>query len=462
MIGNTAIILAAGAGVRMKSRVPKVLHQVCGRTMLEQVIRQVKLCGIKDIVVVVGHGSEQVMAACASTDVKFALQKEQLGTGHAVMQAVGFIPDEGDVLILCGDTPLISSQTLQDFIKAHNQSQNDGTVLIADLKDPFGYGRIVKNEMGDLKKIVEQKDASDVEKIINEINSGVFCFKAELLKANLARLSTNNAQGEYYITDVISLAASEGKRAGIYKIKDADEIMGINNRIQLALAEQIMQRRIIEKLMLEGVTFIDKESAYIEDSVEIGIDTIVYPGVILKGTTRIGESCIIGQNSRIEDSSVGDFVEIQSSLILKSKVGDYSTIGPFAYLRPGSQLGRHVKIGDFVEVKNAAIGNYSKASHLSYIGDADVGSHVNIGCGVVFVNYDGKKKYRSIILSGAFIGSNSNVVAPVTVGENAYIAAGTTVTRDVPGGALCLGRVKEKHIEGWVARKQLLKNHEED
>ncbi len=462
MIGNTAIILAAGAGIRMKSRIPKVLHQVCGRTMLEQVIRQVKLCGMKDVIVVVGHGSEEVMAACADMDVKFALQKEQLGTGHAVMQAADFIPGEGDVIILCGDTPLIRCQTLQDFIKAHHQSRNDGTVLTADLEDPFGYGRIVKDEKGNLKKIVEQKDASDVEKTVSEINSGVFCFKADLLKANLARLNTNNAQDEYYITDVISLAASEGKRAGIYKIKDADEIMGINNRIQLALAEKIMQSRIVEKLMLDGVTFIDKESTYIEDSVEIGMDTIVYPGAILKGKTRIGESCIIGQNSRIEDSTVGDFVEIQSSVIIKSSVGDQSTIGPFAYLRPGSQLGRHVKIGDFVEVKNAAIGNYSKASHLSYIGDADVSSHVNIGCGVVFVNYDGKKKYRSIILSGAFIGSNSNVVAPVTVGENAYIAAGTTVTRDVPSGALCLGRVKEKHIEGWVARKQLLKNQKED
>ena len=462
MIGNTAIILAAGAGIRMKSSVPKVLHRVCGRSMLEQVIRQVELSGIKNVIVVVGYGAQEVIKACTHLDVKFVFQKEQLGTGHAVMQAASFIPEQGDVLILCGDTPLISSKTILDFIKAHNQSNNDGTVLTADLPDPFGYGRIVKDEKGNLQRIAEEKDASDSEKKISEINSGLFCFKADLLKTHLKRLNTNNAQGEYYITDVIGLAASEGKKAGVFKIGDADEIMGVNNRIQLALAEKIMQKRIVEKLMLDGVTFIDPESAYIEDSVEIGLDTVIFPCVSLRGKTRIGKACIIGQNSRIEQSEVGDLVEIQSSVIIKSSVGEQSTIGPFAYLRPGSIIGQHVKIGDFVEVKNASIGNYSKASHLSYIGDAEVGSYVNIGCGVVFVNYDGKKKQQSIILSGAFVGSNSNIVAPVTIAENAYIAAGTTVTRDVPAGALCLGRVKEKHIEGWVARKKLLRNQKED
>ena len=462
MICNTAIILAAGAGVRMKSSIPKVLHRVCGKPMLEQVISQVRQSGIRDIVVIVGHGSTEVMKACSSLSVKFALQKEQLGTGHAVMQAADHLPKKGSVLILCGDTPLISSETITAFINRHHSENNDATVLTADLTDPYGYGRIVKDQEGRLCKIVEQKDASEAEQKICEINSGMFCFNADLLEANLKNLNTHNAQGEYYITDLISLAVSEGKRAGVYKIADEWEIMGINNRIQLALAEKTLQRRIIEKKMLQGVTFIDPDSTYIEEAVEIGMDTILYPGTSLKGNTCIGKSCLIGQNSRIEGSLLGDSVEIQSSVIIDSRVGDHSTVGPFAYLRPGSQIGQHVKIGDFVEVKNASIGNYSKASHLSYIGDAEVGSHVNIGCGVVFVNYDGNKKYRSIILSGAFIGSNSNIVAPVTISENAYVAAGTTVTRDVPRGALCLGRVKEKHIEGWVARKKLLKDPKED
>jgi bifunctional UDP-N-acetylglucosamine pyrophosphorylase/glucosamine-1-phosphate N-acetyltransferase len=459
---NTAVILAAGAGTRMKSSTPKVLHKICGKTMIGHVLSQVQQAGVENIILVVGHGASEVINACAEYGVQIVYQTELLGTGHAVMQAQDYLPDQGDVLILCGDTPLITEATLTKLINIHAVERNSATVLTAELEDPYGYGRILRNEFDQVTRIIEQKDASEEDKTIREINSGLFCFNSKLLKENLLKLKTDNAQNEYYITDVLSLAAGEGKKTGAYKINDINEIMGINNRVQLAEAEKVMRGRILKDHMLNGVTVIDPDHTYVDGSVQIGVDTILHPGVILSGNTVIGENCSIGQNSKIDNSTIGDEVSIQSSVIMSSIIGDKSTVGPFAYLRPGSKLGRCVKIGDFVEVKNATMGDHSKASHLSYIGDADVGSHVNIGCGVVFVNYDGKRKFRSVVLDGAFIGSNSNLIAPVTVAENAYVAAGTTVSRDVPKGALCLGRVKEKHIEGWVERKKLLTELKED
>jgi len=462
MVCNTAVILAAGAGTRMKSSLPKVLHKVCGRPMIEHVINQVRRSGVEDIILVVGHGAEGVVSACTELGVRFAVQEEQLGTGHAVMQARELLPENGDVLILCGDTPLITGEGLAGFMEFHREGANDASVLTAELAEPYGYGRIIRDSRGGLVKIVEQKDADENEKQVREINSGIFCFNAAILKSNLTKLKTDNSQNEYYITDVLGIAVREGGRTGAYLVADAADIAGINTRVQLADAERVMRGRIAERHMLAGVTMIDPGAVYLDDTVEIGPDTVLYPGAFLTGKSVVGQGCVIGQNSRIEDSIIGDGVEVQSSTIIRSSVGDGSSIGPYAYLRPDSRIGKKVKIGDFVEVKNAIIGDYSKASHLSYIGDADVGRNVNIGCGVVFVNYDGKKKYRSTVRDGAFVGSNCNLVAPVVIEENAYVAAGTTVTRNVPNGSLCLGRVKEKHIEGWVQRKNLLREVKED
>lgn len=450
---KTALILAAGQGTRMKSETPKVLHKVCGRSMLEHVLDAAKGSGAEQNVVVVGHGAEEVIEKTADPGLTFVHQKQQLGTGHAVLMAEHVLPEEGLVLVLCGDTPLITKETLQEFITYHAESKNSVSVLTAIFEEPYGYGRIVKDTQGRLLKIVEEKDADPEEKNIKEINSGMYCFDAASLKANLKKITNNNAQGEYYLTDLIEIAVKQNEKTGAYPVKNRDEIMGVNTRVQLAAAEGIMRRRINEKHMLAGVGMIAPEAVYIGTNVEIGKDTIIYPGAILSGKTVIGEGCIIGQNCRIENSTIGNGTEIQSSTVIDSKVGNNTSIGPYAYLRPKSNVGSEVKIGDFVEVKNASIGDGSKASHLSYIGDADVGKDVNIGCGVVFVNYDGVNKFRSTVEDEAFIGSNSNLVAPVHVERRGYIAAGTTVTRTVSEGTLVVGRPKERVIQGWGERK---------
>ena len=355
--------------------------------------------------------------------------------------------------MLCGDTPLITAQTLERLIAFHEREKNGVTVLTARMEDPFGYGRIVRTEAGALQKIVEEKDADEKTKEIDEINSGMYCFEAGFLKRSLEKLTNDNAQQEYYITQLIEIALAEDVKAGAFLIDDNQEIMGVNHRAQLAQAEALLRQRINREHMLAGVTFTDPMTAYIDAEVVIGRDTLIGPGVILKGKTVIGEDCEIGHNCRIVDSTIGSGVKIQSSTILESSVGDETTIGPCAYLRPHSDLGKKVKIGDFVEVKNAHIGDGSKASHLAYIGDADVGRDVNIGCGVVFVNYDGINKFRSVVEDDAFIGSNSNLIAPVHVEKQGYIAAGTTICRDVPEGSLVVGRTKERVIPTWGARK---------
>jgi len=453
----TALILAAGAGTRMRSKLPKVLHKICGTAMVEYVIDAVQEMRVSKTVVVIGHGAEQVERALSHRDVQFVLQREQLGTGHAVMQSAAALPDEGNVLLLCGDTPLITRETLEELVRFHEEGNYQMTVLTAEMENPAGYGRIVRDKRGNVEKIVEHKDADEEQRAIREINSGMYCCDAKLLKEAVAGLNNNNQQKEYYLTDVVEILKQKGYRIGAYTVADETEIMGINSRAQLAEAEAVMRRRIIEKWMDMGVTFIDPQNTYIDKDVKIGNDTIIYPGVILKGKTEIGEDCIIGHNCRIEDSRIADKVEIQSSTILQSFVGEGCHIGPYAYLRPNSKLGKNIKIGDFVEVKNSSIGDGSKASHLAYIGDAEVGKNVNIGCGVVFVNYDGKNKHRTVVEDNAFIGSNSNLVAPVTVKKHGYIAAGSTITKEVPEGALSVAREKQTNIEGWVARKGLLK-----
>jgi len=452
-----SIILAAGAGTRMKSKIPKVLHKVAGISMIENVIDVVEKIGCHNNIVVVGHGAEEVKNSISSRNVDFVYQENQLGTGHAVMQAEKFISDDSDVIVLYGDTPLIRDSSIKEFIQYHSENSLVASILTTVMENPTGYGRILRDEGGEISSIVEEKDADTEVKKIKEINSGIYCFKGKYLKYALSNITNKNEQGEYYLTDVIGILKKENLRVGAFKLDDYREIMGVNSRVQLAEAERIMRERILENLMNNGTTIIDPNNTYIEKGVTIGRDTIIYPGTILKGNTIIGEDCLIGPNCNIEDSEIKNSVEIKSSTIIKSFVDEGTTIGPYAYLRPNSRLGKNVKIGDFVEVKNSVIGNNSKASHLSYIGDGVVGENVNIGCGVVFVNYDGKNKNKTIVEDNAFIGCNVNLISPVTIKKNSYIAAGSTITKDVPPGALSVARSRQQNKEGWVERKGLNK-----
>ena len=447
-----AIILAAGKGTRMKSKYPKVVHKVCGKEMVNHIIDVSKQSGVKEVVTILGHESE-VVKSILPNDTMIAMQTEQLGTGHAVKMAKEYIKDEDVIVILCGDTPLIKDETLKRLFAYHIDNEYIVTVLTTKVDNPTGYGRVIRDENGDLLKIVEQKDGKPEELAVNEINSGIYCFNGQRLREALDLLDNNNAQGEYYLTDTIKILRDKGFKVGAYNGSTIEELMGVNSRLELSKAETLMRQRINEFHLLNGVTIIDPAATYIEADVEIGQDTIVYPGAMLHGKTKIGKECIIGMNTSIKNSTIGDYTEVNNSTIIDSTVGENTTVGPYAYLRPNSNIGNNVKIGDFVEVKNATIEDNSKASHLSYIGDAHVGKDVNIGCGVVFVNYDGKNKFKSVVKDGAFIGSNSNLVAPVTVEEKGYIATGSTITNDVPAGSLAIARERQVVKEGWVEKK---------
>lgn len=448
-----AIILAAGEGTRMKSKTPKVLHKIVGKSMVEHVIDAADAVGCTRKVVVVGSGREKVEADLSALDLTFVHQAERLGSGHAVMVAEHEIDNEEDVLILCGDTPLIQGKTLQKLIDAHCEAGNACTVLTAELEDPTGYGRIVRDPKGNVLKIVEQKDANEEIKAIKEINSGIYCFKGALLKEYLSKIDNNNSQKEYYLTDMLELLNVAGYLVGTAVVEDFDDLRGVNSRLQLSESEAIFRRRINEYWMSEGVTFIDPTQTYIEKDVTIGRDTILYPGTSLGGKTTIGEDCQIGPNAHLENMSIGNEVTIKESTLSNSSVDHRTTVGPYAYVRPGSKIGTDAKIGDFVEVKNSVIGNGTKISHLTYVGDAEVGERVNLGCGVVFVNYDGQNKFKTIVEDDCFVGCNVNLVSPVKVGKGAYVGAGSTITKDVPAGALGVARERQTNIEGWVARK---------
>lgn len=447
----TPIILAAGEGKRMHSKVPKVLHRVCGTPMVEHVINCARKLSDAEPVVVIGHGAEQVSHAL--TGVKFVIQERQLGTGHAVMQAEKYITD-GDILILYGDTPLLRPEILAEMHEKHRAEGYSATILTSDIEDPTGYGRIVRRADKLVEAIVEEKDADSSTKLIKEINSGIYFFSGRELREALKRLNNDNAQGEYYLTDVIGIMREKGLLIGAYKIGNTEDIMGVNNRYQLSEANEIMRSRISKQLMLDGVTILDPNNTYIEASVKIEQDVTIYPGCILEGDTVIQEDSIIGPNTRIRDGKIGRGVSIQSSVVLESSVGEGTTIGPFAYIRPGNNIGKHARIGDFVEMKNSNFGDHSKASHLTYVGDGDVGKNVNLGCGVVFVNYDGKHKHRTYVGDNSFVGCNANLIAPVRINENTYIAAGTTVTTDVPKDSMAIGRARQENKEGWVTKRE--------
>ncbi|OCA80674.1 UDP-N-acetylglucosamine diphosphorylase/glucosamine-1-phosphate N-acetyltransferase [Bacillus sp. FJAT-27225] len=452
MSNRFAVILAAGQGTRMKSKLYKVLHPVCGKPMVEHVVDEISKLSINEIVTVIGHGAEKVKAQLGEKS-SYALQEKQLGTAHAVMQAAGQLADrEGVTLVVCGDTPLITSGTMEALFNHHSATGAKATVLTAQMMDPAGYGRVVRDQSGHVEKIVEHKDASDEERSITEINTGTYCFDNQALFSALKNVSNENSQGEYYLPDVIEILKKQGEIVTAYMTDDPAESLGVNDRIALSEAERIMRSRLNEKHMRNGVTIIDPAATYIGPDVQIGQDTIILPGTILSGKTTIGSDCKIGPNTEIESCEIGNETVIRQSAAFNSSIGSKVNIGPFAHIRPDSKLGNEVKIGNFVEIKKAVMGDSSKASHLSYIGDAEVGSEVNIGCGSITVNYDGKNKFLTRIEDGVFIGCNSNLVAPVTIGKGAYVAAGSTITENVPPEALSVARARQVNKENYVQK----------
>lgn len=447
-----AVILAAGQGKRIKSDLPKVLHKVCGKEMVNHVIDTMRKADIEDVNVVIGKGAELVKSNTESRNVSFAVQTEQLGTGHAVKCAIDFLKGKSGIVgVFAGDAPLIKAETIENLFNEHEKSGNKATLLSSLVEDPTGYGRIVRNGE-EVVKIVEHKDCNEEELKINEMNAAIYCFDIEALLASLDKLSNNNNQGEYYLTDVIGILKDQGEKVGAIII-DYEETIGVNSRVQLAEAEEILRNRINLMHMENGVTLIDPKSTYIGADVEILNDTIIYPNNNIEGNTKIGKGVVIYPNSRISNSVIGNEVEIQSSVILDSTIGEKTTVGPFAYIRPESIIGSKARIGDFVEIKKSTIGDNTKVSHLTYIGDAEVGENCNFGCGTVVVNYDGKKKNKTEIGNNSFIGCNTNLVSPVKVYDNTYIAAGSTITDDVHEGELAIARARQRNIPGWVEKK---------
>lgn len=455
MSNTCAIILAAGKGTRMKSQKPKVLAEILFKPMLGYVVDACRGADVEDICVVTGFRSEMVEEYLNSIGTfSIAKQTEQRGTGHAVMMAKEFLEKNRgkDVLVLYGDTPYLNAETISSAYEQHKKENNDITLITAMLDDPQSYGRIIRS--GDkITKIVEKKDASPEEAAIKEINAGTYWFSVDNLLSVLDGLTTNNAQGEYYLTDTIALTLSQGGTVGGYIAPNSDIILGANSRKDLYELNEKMRMSVIQKHFENGVEFISTDGVYIAPDAVIGADTAVYPGTIIKENVIIGEDCKIGPNTLIQKSTIGDRVKLNSVQCYQSKVHDDADIGPFVHIRPNSEIHHHVHIGDFVEVKNSTIGAGTGISHLTYVGDSDVGKNVNFGCGVVTVNYDGVNKHRCTIKDGAFIGCNTNLVAPVTIGENAYTGAGSTITKDVPSQALGIARARQENKEGFSEKK---------
>lgn len=448
-----AIILAAGEGKRMNSHIPKVLHNVCGKEMINHVIDTLRNCNIENVNVVIGKGAEKVKKGTESRNISYSVQEVQLGTGHAVMCAEEFLKDKtGTVAIFVGDGPLITENTVNSLINYHEQGEFSATILTSIMNDPAKYGRIIRDEKGQVEKIVEFKDCNEDEVKVQEINSGMYCFDIQALLCTLSKLNNNNNQGEYYLTDVIEILKKENKKVGAINVP-TEEITAVNSKFELSIVENIMKNRINKKHMENGVILIDPTNTYINCDVEIGIDTIIYPNNVIEGKTIIKDNCTIYPGCRIKDSIIKSNVTIQSSVILESTVGEETTVGPFAYIRPQTTVGNKVKVGDFVELKKSTIGDGTKISHLTYIGDAEVGEKCNFGCGTVVVNYDGVNKHKTIVGNNSFIGCNSNLIAPVEVEENTYIAAGSTITKKVPKNSLAIARAKQENKENWVINR---------
>lgn len=449
---NYAIILAAGKGTRMKSDLPKVLHKVAGISMVEHVFRSVSAISPEKIVTVVGHKADMVTSLLAH-QTEFVHQSEQLGTGHAVMMAEPLLQNcSGQTLVIAGDTPLITGESLRDLVDFHINHKNVATILTAETEQPFGYGRIVRNQHAEVTKIVEEKDASDFEKQIKEINTGTYIFDNERLFEALKNINTNNAQGEYYITDVIGIFREAGEKVGAYVLRDFDESLGVNDRLALAKAEEVMRRRITKTHMLNGVSFVNPAATYIDINVAIAPDVQIEANVTLKGKTTIGAGTILTNGTYIVDSEIGERVVVTHSMIEESRIAEDVTVGPYAHIRPGSQLAKEVHIGNFVEVKASSIGENTKAGHLTYIGNAEIGCDVNVGAGTITVNYDGQKKYATKIGDHVFVGSNSTLIAPLEIGDNALTAAGSTIAKNVPQDAVAIGRSRQENKEEYAKR----------
>jgi bifunctional UDP-N-acetylglucosamine pyrophosphorylase/glucosamine-1-phosphate N-acetyltransferase len=449
------VILAAGKGTRMRSRVPKVLHPLCGRPLLLHAVQLARELGARRIVVVAGHGLEQVREALTDQPVEVCEQREQLGTAHAALQAQAALAEHaGPVIVMHGDHPLYRAQTFGRLLDAFAAGGCQVALLTGELPDPTGYGRIVRDARGGVARIVEERDADEATRALREVNLAVYVARGPYLFDALRKVDNRNAKGEYYLTDLVELALQGGGRVRALELDDWQESLGVNDRAQLAEAERILRARINERWMLEGVTLVDPARTYIDVDCQLGPDTVVEPGVQLRGGTRIGAGCRLDANVVIDRSEIGDDCWIKPHCWLEeSRVGRGCVIGPSAHLRPGVELGADCRIGNFVEVKNSRIGPGTKADHLSYIGDADIGARVTFACGAVTVNYDGRHKHRTTIGDDAFVGCNANLIAPVTIEAGAFVAAGSTITRPVPGGALGVARAEQRNIEGWRERK---------
>ena len=445
---SKVVILAAGEGTRMKSKMPKVLHRCAGKSLAAWVAEAAGAVCSRPVVVI-GSGGDAVRQALGE-GCDYAVQEQRLGSGHAVMAAKQQLAGSEYTVVLAGDMPLIRGRSIKSLLASARGGDFSCMMLTGYVQNPKGYGRILRDEIGSVVGIVEEKDATDFQRSICEVNVSVYCFKTADLLFALGRLEPANAQGEYYLTDCVKILHDAGKKVGGQPVADLTECMGVNDRVQLSEAEALMRRRINEAHMRAGVTLIDPAQTYISPESEIGADTVLYPGVILEGACRIGSGCTLYQGSRLVDSQVKDGATVENSVLQSAVVGRQSKVGPYAYLRPGTVIGDGCRVGDFVELKNALVGNGTKISHLTYVGDAELGEEINIGCGVVFVNYNGKQKFKTKVGDRAFIGCNTNLISPVNVGEGAYIAAGATVTKDIPADALCIARAREVIKPGWA------------
>ena len=447
------VVLAAGMGTRMKSEVPKVMHKVMGKAMIEHAASALEDANVAKIVVVTGHKADLV-EGCLGKRAEYAMQYQQLGTAHAVMMAADLLGSlEGTTVVTYGDGPLLAAKTLEQLFLHHEKSGAGLTMLTTKTKNPTGYGRIIRNlEEGSIVRIVEQKDAKADELLITEINPGVACYDNQILFDALAKVGNDNVQGEYYLTDLVEIIIEMGYQVEAVTTDDFEETLGVNDRVQLADANRIMRDRINKKHMENGVTLIDPSATYIETDVVIKPDVIIEPNVYLKGNTVVETGAIIGAGTNLINAKVGKNAHIQASFISDSKVGAYATVGPFAHIRAEATVGPKSRVGNFVEIKNANLGEEVKAAHLSYMGDAEIGARVNMSCGAITANYDGKKKYKTIIGADAMIGSNVNLIAPVEIGESAYVAAGSTVSKNVPAKALAIARSKQENKEGYAKK----------
>lgn len=451
------IILAAGKGTRMKSSLVKVLHPIMGRPMLSYPI-EVSLKGLRaeKTVVVVGYQAERVQEAFPENRLIFVSQNPQLGSGHAVLSTEGVFHDyDGTILILSGDVPLVQADTLTELVAFHRRERATLSVVTTRLPDPRGYGRVVRREGEHVDGIVEEGDASPLDRAIDEVNTGIYCVEAPFLFPALKRVKIDNTQGEYYLTDIVKVGREEQKKILAFQVDDPDQFIGINTRVDLARSHEMVRRRCLQKWMLEGVTIVDPDTAYIEADVTMGQDTVIHSNCVIQGRTAIGSRCVIGPNCLITGCQIEDEVTIRAfSVVEESRIARGAVIGPFSRLRPHNQILEGARIGNFVEVKKSVIGKGSKANHLAYVGDATLGESVNIGAGTIFCNYDGVNKHPTVVGNGVFVGSNSELIAPLRIGHRAVIGAGSTITGDVPDGSLAVSRLKQKNIRGWEKRKR--------